>query len=52
MITPFLQHHPARTVPGMRRPDRYELEFTMLMFIVLAPLGYWIVSWLFVLVGS
>jgi hypothetical protein len=31
----------------MRRPDRYELEFTMLMFIVLAPLGYWAVRALF-----
>jgi hypothetical protein len=26
----------------MRCPDRDELEFTMLMFIVLTPLGYWI----------
>jgi hypothetical protein len=31
----------------MRRPDRYELEFTMLMFIVVAPLGYWAVRTLF-----
>jgi hypothetical protein len=36
----------------MRCPDRYELEFTMLMFIVLAPLGYWIVRTLFALLGS
>lgn len=50
--TTFLQHHPARTVPAMRRPDRYELEFTMLMFIVLAPLGFWVVSTLFALVSD
>jgi hypothetical protein len=33
-------------------PDRYELEFTMLMFIVLAPLGFWIVRTLLALVSS
>jgi hypothetical protein len=27
----------------MRHPDKTELESTMLMFIVLAPLGYWAV---------
>ncbi len=26
----------------MRKPDRTELEFALLAFIVLAPLGYWI----------
>ena len=26
----------------MRHPDKTVLEFTMLMVIVLAPLGYWI----------
>jgi hypothetical protein len=36
----------------MRCPDRDELEFTMLMFIVLAPLGYWIMWTLMALVGS
>jgi hypothetical protein len=36
----------------MRRPDRYELEFAMLMFIVLAPLGYFVVRWLFALVAG
>jgi hypothetical protein len=36
----------------MRRPNRDELEFTMLMFIVLAPLGYWIMWTLFALVGD
>jgi hypothetical protein len=36
----------------MRRPDRDELEFTMLMFIVLAPLGYWVVRALFALIGG
>jgi hypothetical protein len=35
----------------MRRPDRFELEFTMLMFIVLAPLGYWIMWTLMAIVG-
>jgi hypothetical protein len=36
----------------MRCPDRDELEFTMLMFIVLAPLGYWIVRTLFAVIGG
>jgi hypothetical protein len=37
---------------AMRCPDRDELEFTMLMFIVLAPLGYWILSMLMAVVGG
>jgi hypothetical protein len=48
----FLQHHCERTVPPMRRPDKTELEFTMLMFIVLAPLGYWAVRALIAFVGN
>lgn len=36
----------------MRKPDRYELEFTILLFVVLAPLGYAIMQMLFHLIGS
>jgi hypothetical protein len=35
----------------MRCPDRYELAFTMLMFIVLAPLGYWAVRMVMKIAG-
>ena len=35
----------------MRRPDRAELEFTMLLFCVLAPLAYFTVRGLFALAG-
>jgi hypothetical protein len=33
----------------MRHPDKTEIEFTMLTFIVLAPLGYYVVRWLLAL---
>jgi hypothetical protein len=35
----------------MRCPDRFELEATMLLFIVLAPLGYWIMRTVFALLS-
>jgi hypothetical protein len=35
----------------MRRPDRTELEFTILLFCVLAPLAYFTVRALFARVG-
>lgn len=35
----------------MRRPDRTELEFTILLFAALAPLGYYTMRWLFTLLG-
>jgi hypothetical protein len=47
----FLPHLPECNVAVMRRPDRYELELTMLMFIVLAPLGYWLLWTLMAIVG-
>lgn len=34
-----------------QRPDRFELEFTILLFLALAPLGYITVRYLFGLVG-
>jgi hypothetical protein len=34
------------------KAPRYKLEFTMLMFIVLAPLGYWAVRWLMAMAAS
>jgi ABC-type transport system involved in cytochrome bd biosynthesis fused ATPase/permease subunit len=37
---------------AMRCPDRDEIQFTMLMFIVLAPLGYWPLRTLMALVAS
>lgn len=30
----------------MRRPSESDLEFTMLLFLVLAPVGYFTVRWL------
>lgn len=36
----------------MRCPDRDELEFTMLLFIVLAPLGYWIMWTVMAIAGD
>ena len=36
---------------AMCKPDRSELEATMLAFILLAPLGYWIVRTAFSLIG-
>jgi len=35
----------------MRKSDRFDLEAAMLAFIVLAPLGYWIVRTAFSLIG-
>lgn len=34
---------PIRLAVGMRKPHRTELEHTMLGFIVLVPLGYWLI---------
>lgn len=33
------------------RPDRSELEFTMLLFLALAPVGYITIRYLFGLLG-
>jgi hypothetical protein len=35
----------------MRRPTRDELEFTMLLFLVVVPLAYFTVRGLFALLG-
>ena len=35
----------------MRAPDKAELEFTIVLFAVLAPLGYWAVWTLMELIG-
>lgn len=40
-----------RLTGDMRRPHRTELEFTMLLFASLVPLGYYTVRWLFALLG-
>ena len=35
----------------MRRPDKAELEFTILLFVVLAPMAYYTVRGLMALAG-
>ncbi|MGX7953621.1 hypothetical protein ACWPM1_13795 [Tsuneonella sp. HG249] len=48
---PLSYSHLARLPDRMRRPDRTELEFTMLLFGALAPLGYLTMRFFFELVG-
>ena len=38
--------------PPMPAPDKAELEFTIVLFLVLAPLGYWAVWTLMALVAA
>lgn len=51
LLTRLSYSAPIRLSGDMRRPDRTELEFTVLAFAALAPLGYYTLHWLFASVG-
>jgi hypothetical protein len=36
----------------MRRPDPIELEYALFLFLVVIPMGYFVVSWLLALIAA
>jgi hypothetical protein len=50
--TSFLHHPAERTVPvTMRRPDKTELEFVMLMAVLVVPFAYFAIRTVLALAG-
>lgn len=36
----------------MRRPDPIELEYAFLLFLLVIPMGYYVVSWLLAMIAA
>ena len=46
-----LSYSPLICLDRAMRPTREHLELTMLAFLALAPLGYWVMTTLFAVIG-